>query len=430
MGVRSLFQSAASIVAKIAAQVHTASGFVASSASPQVNVIRMPVAESYAPPFFLNVVEADINDDASGTIDSATAGTFVDAARTEAANHWAGYYISTTGGTGSGQHRRILTSTALGAFTIRPNWTVTPDNTTTYTIQRKDQILQLGHNADRSSNYDINDHSWYRQTESFFGFGGNNFCEEFVQFVPPGGADIYRPHFIGFNVATKAAHHYIVGDVSFFSNGTTSTVVEMMEWIASTGSMWIAGDFEAGGTLTGTDLNETYRRTVNLQRTIPTVTNDVVQIGSWDQQSSQGAGQFDITVTVMSAGWAQTKRYAAGVFYHATAGAWQKMFPISTTGIYGGAEDFDVDINSNAYTASFRIRRTAGSTAGVATVTIARHGLETAFVPSTATASVAAPGTTFSRTKLTVTGSRGGNAALASLLTQLQTAGLITDSSS
>jgi hypothetical protein len=42
----------------------------------------------------------------------------------------------------------------------------------------------------------------------------------------------------------------------------------------------------------------------------------------------------------------------------------------------------------------------------------------------------AADGNVFDTTRRTVTGSRGGNAALASLLTQLATIGLITDSSS
>jgi hypothetical protein len=191
------------------------------------------------------------------------------------------------------------------------------------------------------------------------------------------------------------------------------------------GALTITGDF------TCVELIQTYNRTYSLQRTMPTVVNDVVDIGSWSQVNSQGVGQFDITVSIMSGGWAQTKRYVAGVFYHATAGAWQRLAPISTTGIYGGAEDFEVDISSSAYTTSLRIRRTAGSTAGTATVTMVRQGLlSDTFTASTATASVAAPGTTFNRTKLTVTGSRGGNAALASLLTQLQTAGLITDSSS
>jgi hypothetical protein len=53
-----------------------------------------------------------------------------------------GCFVRTTGGTGGGgvggasnQARKIITyNTTTGAFTVSPNWTTTPDNTTTYDV--------------------------------------------------------------------------------------------------------------------------------------------------------------------------------------------------------------------------------------------------------------------------------------------------------
>lgn len=72
---------------------------------------------------------------ASGTIDSGTVSTFVDAALTDADDFWNGFYILITGGTGAGQAREITdwvqsTNTA----TVSPNFTTTPDNTSVYVI--------------------------------------------------------------------------------------------------------------------------------------------------------------------------------------------------------------------------------------------------------------------------------------------------------
>lgn len=72
-----------------------------------------------------------------GTATAGAAGTLTDATRrTEDTNHWAGAFLYLYGGTGLAQERAITASATTGVMTVEANWTVTPDNTTTYEIHR------------------------------------------------------------------------------------------------------------------------------------------------------------------------------------------------------------------------------------------------------------------------------------------------------
>lgn len=135
----------------------------------------------------------------------------------------------------------------------------------------------------------------------------------------------------------------------------------------------------------------------NLTRTIPTTVSDAVDIGSFTL--TNGSGNFEIWINVPSSGYSQSKRYFIPASYDGTAGAWQKVCAASTTGPYiltAPNQDADLEIKSNLAVTSFRVRRTAGTTAGTAQIMIIHEGTITdAFTPSTSTSSVAAVTVTY-----------------------------------
>lgn len=68
----------------------------------------------------------------SGTATSATSTTLTDTTKSVKVNSYKNFWIITTGGTGSGQVRKILSNTA-NTVTVAA-WSVTPDATTTYKV--------------------------------------------------------------------------------------------------------------------------------------------------------------------------------------------------------------------------------------------------------------------------------------------------------
>lgn len=77
-----------------------------------------------------------VADDLTGTSGTATAGagsTLTDGGATWETNRWRYGYIQITGGTGSGQRRRIASNTGT-VITVDRAWTTNPDNTSTYVI--------------------------------------------------------------------------------------------------------------------------------------------------------------------------------------------------------------------------------------------------------------------------------------------------------
>jgi len=123
-------------------------------------------------------------------------------------------------------------------------------------------------------------------------------------------------------------------------------------------------------------------------RTMPTVANNIVELGSITLP--HGAGSFEISVVVPSTGFSLTKQYLIPVNYNETAGAWHIVNPITEGGPFV-SEDFTLEINVNLAVVSFRIRRTTGTTAGTAYVSLKINGNAPIFTESSGTASVAAP---------------------------------------
>lgn len=71
----------------------------------------------------------------TGTADSGTASTLVDANRNEKDNFWKGGQIEIISGTGSGQKHDITAFTqSTGTFTVDPDWDTNPDTTSIYKV--------------------------------------------------------------------------------------------------------------------------------------------------------------------------------------------------------------------------------------------------------------------------------------------------------
>jgi hypothetical protein len=147
------------------------------------------------------------------------------------------------------------------------------------------------------------------------------------------------------------------------------------------------------------DFRTTNSITRSLQRTLPTTVNDEVDIG--DFNFTNGGGSLEVSVVVPSSGYSQAKQYKIPVKYDQTGGTWTIAPAISSTGSYS-SNDFELDVMVNASVASLRLRRTQGSTAGTAYITIKQEGIGTnTFTASTSTSSVAAPTNYFGSTVLT-----------------------------
>ena len=109
----------------------------------------------------------------------------------------------------------------------------------------------------------------------------------------------------------------------------------------------------------------------NFTRDISGTSNSYISIGDW--VLSNGAAYFEVSVQVNTSGFTISKSYRFSVINNATANVWQKIIPEVDSGV-SGINDFDFLINSNASTVSFRLKRSAGSTAGEAKIYISKYG--------------------------------------------------------
>jgi hypothetical protein len=97
---------------------------------------------------------------ATGTVTAGASTTLTNSAKTWAANMWANYQVRITGGTGAGQIRTITSNTAT-ALTVSAAWAVTPDATSTYSIEgNHDHFYLLGNNAVTMYRYTVSSNTW------------------------------------------------------------------------------------------------------------------------------------------------------------------------------------------------------------------------------------------------------------------------------
>lgn len=127
----------------------------------------------------------------------------------------------------------------------------------------------------------------------------------------------------------------------------------------------------------------------NFTRDILSTANYYISIGSWSLLN--GNGYFEISTQVNTSGFTISKSYRFSVVNSATSGAWQKVLPEVDSGASSG-NDFDLLINSNGSTVSFRIRRASGSTAGEIKIYISKYGsLDDVFTTAQDTGTISAP---------------------------------------
>ena len=97
---------------------------------------------------------------ATGTATAGAASTLTNAGKAWGVNMWANYQVRITAGTGIGQIRVIASNTAT-ALTVSAAWTVTPDETSVYSIEgNDDQFFLLGNNSGTLYKFTVSANTW------------------------------------------------------------------------------------------------------------------------------------------------------------------------------------------------------------------------------------------------------------------------------
>lgn len=109
-----------------------------------------------------------------------------------------------------------------------------------------------------------------------------------------------------------------------------------------------------------------------LTRTVPTVVNNFIDIGSINLNA--GAHNLRISIVVSDGGFSVTKIYNISIPYNGTTAAWRSAVPLFDSGAWAGAQDFELLVNSNSNIISFRLRRTLGAVVGTAHIRIEYTG--------------------------------------------------------
>lgn len=127
------------------------------------------------------------------------------------------------------------------------------------------------------------------------------------------------------------------------------------------------GDTTIVGAMTASNFKQ-----INYSLAAPTNAGDATEFST--VTNSNFSSNVEIWFTIHSSGYAQSKRYIIPVEYDATGGLWHKCLPISSTGVYTGANDSEIDVKISFQVATFRIRRISGVVAGAASITLAIGG--------------------------------------------------------
>lgn len=187
----------------------------------------------------------------SSTATAGSARTLTDATQTLTPDRYQNYRIRITGGTGVGQHRRIVCNTAT-VFTVARPWDVTPDNTSTYEIWGDyDKAFMSGGAAAALYAYSPENDFWMQ---------GNNFDDGVVNNIgvrmngwnPIGvttGARIAAGVTAVNATPTAGGTNYVVGDILTCSVGGTGARVIVTA--VTTGGVVTAIELVASGTVTG-----------------------------------------------------------------------------------------------------------------------------------------------------------------------------------
>lgn len=219
--------------------------------------------------------------------------------------------------------------------------------------------------------------------------------------IATGSTDIKSSPYGPLVLATQSNNNILLA-----VNGTGKVGVNQTSPIAKlhiTNGSESFGDFATTNTITR-----------SLSRTLPTntSTNNGVDIAS--VTLTNGAAHFAVTVTIASSGYSTSKYYNFAASYNQTNNVWTTAIPLASTGAYQALQDSDLEINVSNFVLSLRLRRTLGTTAGTASITIEHQGTVTdTFTASSTVATVTAPTTFFPATNLTQVAGKVGLNTLA-----------------
>lgn len=122
---------------------------------------------------------------------------------------------------------------------------------------------------------------------------------------------------------------------------------------------------------------------VTTTRAMPIVVNNYIDIGTFT--ITTGTHNLVLALTVDESSFSVAKQYVLTTQYDETAGVWKVVRPLSDSGPYSTASNFELLAKQSFTVLSLRIRRTLGTVIGTATVRIWNQGLTDAFTTSSAT---------------------------------------------
>lgn len=193
------------------------------------------------------------------------------------------------------------------------------------------------------------------------------------------------------------------GDTGNVGIGTITPAykLDVAGTFGATGSATIGGNLSVAG-----DATIGQQRLINLTRTVPANVGEAVDLGTFTVTHTGAVLEFDVVVS--DGGFSVAKHYQVPVLHYLTNGGWVEVAALSSSGAYNG-NDFALDANIGSWTATFRLRRTSGNTAGSFRV-VARHAGRTdiSFTPSTTVTAPAAPSTLMPSAVLTQVGGMVG----------------------
>lgn len=179
----------------------------------------------------------------SATATAATARTLTTSSLTMTNDRHANCRILITGGTGAGQHRRIVGHNAT-TFWVARDWTVTPDATSTYEVWPDfDRVWMAGNAASAMYAYSPENDYWM-QGQAFDDGVTCNISATLGSWMPIGvtsGARIAAGVQVVAAAPTAGGTGYVIGDVLTCSVG-------------GTGAQVIVTDIAPGGVVTGVQL--------------------------------------------------------------------------------------------------------------------------------------------------------------------------------
>lgn len=249
---------------------------------------------------------------------TATAGgnrTLTDSTQTMTVDRYMNYRILITGGTGIGQHRRIICNTAT-VFTVVKPWDINPDNTSTYEIWGDyDKAFLAGNGAGAMYAYSPENDFWM-QGNSFDDGVVNNIGVRMNGWSTLGvttGARIAAGVTAVNSTPTAGGSNYLVGDILTCSVGGTGarvivtsiavggavTGIELVASGTATGFTTGTGKATTGGTGTGCTIEIT---TVGATCLVTTATAHWFKTGDSVTISGCSDSAYNVAHTIIGVG--------------------------------------------------------------------------------------------------------------------------------